>query len=105
LAQEPRLLLLDEPTQNLDLGRRLELLNLIHSLNQEGVTILASMHDLQLIEGTFSSVLLLGPDHKLTSGSPEEILRPTILESAFDCPPRHRLTFADEPRVLLERKQ
>jgi iron complex transport system ATP-binding protein len=105
LAQEPRLLLLDEPTQNLDLGRRLELLNLIDSLNQEGVTILASMHDLQLIEGTFSSVLLLGPDHKLMSGSPEEILRPRILESAFDCPPRHRLTFADEPRVLLERKQ
>jgi iron complex transport system ATP-binding protein len=105
LAQEPRLLLLDEPTQNLDLGRRLELLNLIHSLNQEGVTILASMHDLQLIEGTFSSVLLLGPDHKLMIGIPEEILRSRILESAFDCPPRHGLTFADEPKVLLERKQ
>ncbi|HZR56689.1 MAG TPA: ABC transporter ATP-binding protein [Terriglobales bacterium] len=104
LAQQPRLLLLDEPTQNLDLGRRLELLNLIHSLNQEGVTILASMHDLQLIEGTFSSVLLLNPDRRLVSGSAEEILRPGILESAFDCPPRHGLMPTDEPKILVERK-
>lgn len=89
LAQEPRLLLLDEPTQSLDLGRQLELLDLIQTLRKEGVTILAAMHDLQLIEDTFSSVLLLEPDHQLCKGRPQEILQPLILERAFDCPPRH----------------
>jgi len=88
LAQEPRLLLLDEPTQNLDLGRQLELLDCLRALKDEGMTILAAMHDLQLIPGTFSSVLLLEPDQEMRKGRPQDILRPDILERAFDCPPR-----------------
>lgn len=88
LAQEPQLLLLDEPTQNLDIGRQLELLDLIRSLNAGGVTILAAMHDLQLIEGTFSSILLLSPHQPLMHGTPMDVLRPKILERAFNCPPQ-----------------
>ena len=90
LAQEPQLLLLDEPTQNLDIGRQLELLELIRSLNANGVTILAAMHDLQLIAGTFSSVLLLSPNQPLLYGSPMDVLRPKILERAFNCPPQQQ---------------
>lgn len=103
LAQEPRLLMLDEPTQSLDLGRQLELLGLIRTLNGEGVTILAAMHDLQLIEGTFSSVLLLEPERKLLKGHPQDILQPDILERAFDCPPRHHPKQVGEDRTLLEK--
>jgi iron complex transport system ATP-binding protein len=102
LAQEPRLLLLDEPTQNLDLGRQLELLDSVRCLNDEGVTILAAMHDLQLIPGTFSSVLLLEPDREARKGSPQDILRPDILERAFDCPPRRHPAFG-ESHVVLEK--
>jgi ABC-type cobalamin/Fe3+-siderophores transport system ATPase subunit len=103
LAQEPRLLLLDEPTQNLDLGRQLELLDSIRALNHEGVTILAAMHDLQLIPGTFSSVLLLEPDQEARKGSPKDILRPDILERAFDCPPRRHPKLVGENQVVLEK--
>jgi len=103
LAQEPRLLLLDEPTQNLDLGRQLELLGLIRTLSDEGVTILAAMHDLQLIEGTFSSVLLLEPSQEPRKGRPQDILQPDILERAFDCPPRHGPRLVGENRALLEK--
>lgn len=103
LAQEPRLLLLDEPTQNLDLGRQLELLDSIRALNDEGVTILAAMHDLQLIPGTFSSVLLLEPDQEARKGSPHDILRPDILERAFDCPPRRHPKLVSENQVALEK--
>jgi iron complex transport system ATP-binding protein len=103
LAQEPRLLLLDEPTQNLDLGRQLELLDCIRLLNDEGVTILAAMHDLQLIPGTFSSVLLLGPGREVRKGCPQDILQPDILERAFDCPPRHHPKLAGENQALLEK--
>ena len=103
LAQEPRLLLLDEPTQNLDLGRQLELLGLIQTLRKEGVTILAAVHDLQLIEGTFSSVLLLEPDHELRKGRPQDILQPLILERAFDCPPRPGPKLVRENRTWLEK--
>ena len=88
LAQQPKLLLLDEPTQNLDIGRQVELIDLLHFLRAEGITIFASIHDLQLLEGNFSSVLLLSPEMPLMSGTPEEILKPSILEKAFNCPPR-----------------
>jgi ABC-type cobalamin/Fe3+-siderophores transport system ATPase subunit len=92
LAQEPRLLLLDEPTQNLDIGRQVELIDLLHFLRDEGITILASMHDLHLVDKNFSTVLLLSPGEPLASGSPEQMLEPSILEHAFQCPPdRHPL--------------
>jgi iron complex transport system ATP-binding protein len=92
LAQEPRLLLLDEPTQNLDIGRQGELIDLLHFLRDEGITIMASMHDLHLVDKNFSTVLLLSPGQPLASGSPEQMLKPSILEHAFQCPPdRHPL--------------
>jgi len=90
LAQQPQLLLLDEPTQSLDIGRQVELLSLIRSLTRKGITILAAMHDLQLIEGTFSSVILLSPHGPMLQGTPAEVLQPLILERAFDCPPHHQ---------------
>jgi iron complex transport system ATP-binding protein len=98
LAQQPKLLLLDEPTQNLDIGRQVELIDLLHFLRAEGITIFASIHDLQLVEGNFSSALLLSPDMPLMSGTPDEILKPAILERAFNCPPRRH-------PLLLERMQ
>jgi iron complex transport system ATP-binding protein len=98
LAQQPKILLLDEPTQNLDIGRQVELIDLLHFLRDEGITIFASIHDLQLVEGNFSSVLLLSPDLPLMTGTPEEVLKPAILEKAFNCPPRRH-------PLLLERMQ
>jgi iron complex transport system ATP-binding protein len=92
LAQQPQLLLLDEPTQNLDIGRQVELIDLLHFLQKEGITILASMHDLHLVDKNFSTVLLLSPGQPLASGSPQQMLKPSILEHAFQCPPdRHPL--------------
>lgn len=98
LAQQPKLLLLDEPTQNLDIGRQVELIDLLHFLREEGITIFASIHDLQLVEGNFSSAMLLSPDMPLMKGTPEEILKPSILEKAFNCPPRRH-------PLLLERME
>ena len=92
LAQSPRLLLLDEPTQNLDIGRQVELLDLLASLRAEGLTLLASMHDLHLVHGNFTQVHLLAPGEPLVSGPPEAILTPIRLSQAFHCPPnRHPL--------------
>jgi iron complex transport system ATP-binding protein len=98
LAQQPKLLLLDEPTQNLDIGRQVELIDLLHFLRTEGITIFASIHDLQLIDGNFSSVLLLSPDEPLMSGTPEEMLKPSLLEKAFNCPPRRHPMLLERTR-------
>lgn len=98
LAQQPQLLLLDEPTQHLDIGRQLEMVDLIRSLSRRGIAILATMHDLTLIEGAFSSVWLLSPEDAMRKGTPEDILQPELLERAFKCPPRHRSMLQDRIR-------
>jgi len=102
LAQQPRLLLLDEPAQNLDIGRQAELLELLGEFRREGITVVAAMHHLQLIEGTFSNVVLLTAQGTLLQGSPREILRPVILEQAFNCPPRAHATLVPSKTISKE---
>ncbi len=98
LAQEPKLLLLDEPTQHLDIGRQYEISELIQSLNRQGITIVAAIHDLTLIESTFGSVLLLSRGERPKLGTPREVLQPELLERAFNCPPQRqpRLVSSDD---------
>ncbi len=86
LAQEPKLLLLDEPAQNLDFGRQMDLMHLIRQVHAQGVHVFAAMHDLALISDVFSSVVLLSPHEPLHVGSPECVLQPEILERAFRRP-------------------
>jgi len=102
LAQQPQLLLLDEPMQHLDIGRQFEMIDLIGTLHDEGIAILASMHDLSLIEGVFPSVWLLSQDEAMRQGSPREMLQPKLLESAFHCSLRHRHRLMEHIRNRME---
>jgi len=96
LAQEPKLLLLDEPTQNLDIGRQAELIDLLHYLRDTGLTILASIHDLHLVPNNFDTVHMLASESCLRSGPPNIVLTVSNLTEAFHCPPgRHPLLQED----------
>ena len=83
LAQQPKIMLLDEPTQHLDLGRQIELMALLRRLVERGLTILAAVHDLALVRESCSSGIMLLPDAPAISGSLAELLRPDLLERAF----------------------
>ena len=83
LAQQPKVMMLDEPTQHLDLGRQLELMALLRTLNQSGITVVAAMHDLALVRENFSSVILLTPEGASIAGPTAEVLRPELLARAF----------------------
>jgi len=102
LAQEPRLLLLDEPMQHLDIGRQFEMIDLIGLLRNEGIAILASMHDLSLIDGVFPFVWLLSEGEAMRQGPPQELLQPETIESAFHCLPRHRSMLMEHTRNRME---
>lgn len=103
VAQQPRLLLLDEPTQNLDIGRQAELLALLEHLRHNGMTLLAAMHELHLIPGAFSSVILLESGMPLRIGPPETLLQADVLSRAFQYAPalssgaaaRHHFPFGE----------
>ena len=83
LAQQPRLMLLDEPTQHLDLGRQIELMALLRRLVERGITIVAAVHDLALVREHCSSGILLAPNAPAVVGAVAEVLRPDRLERAF----------------------
>ncbi len=76
-------MLLDEPTQHLDLGRQIELMALLRRLVERGITIVAAVHDLALVREHCSSGILLMPDAPAAVGSVEEVMRADRLERAF----------------------
>ena len=80
LAQEPRLLILDEPTNHLDIRHQLEVLELIRTLP---VTIVTSLHDLNLAAGVCDDVLLLRSGKTQGFGPPMEVLNEQAVSDAF----------------------
>lgn len=84
LAQEPTLMILDEPTAYLDLPNRVEILSLLKKLaNNEHRTILLSTHDLDIALKIADKIWLLPADSTLTTGIPEELILNGSLQSAF----------------------
>jgi iron complex transport system ATP-binding protein len=75
LAQEPELLVLDEPTAHLDIQHQVELLDLIRGLNRErNLTVMAVLHDLNLASVYASRILMLKGGRSYTDGSPREVI-------------------------------
>ena len=83
LAQQPSVLLLDEPTSHLDIKYQIETLELVHKLNDErGVTVVAAMHDLNLASRYFPRLLLFQRGVVADAG-PAEVLEPALLSRVY----------------------
>lgn len=86
LAQEPEVLLLDEPTAFLDLHHQLDIARIIHRFNQErGLTVVLVSHDLNLASQYCDRLLLLREGEIVTVGSPEEVIARESLEPVYGC--------------------
>ena len=84
LAQEPEVLLLDEPTTFLDLRCQLEISALIRKLNSElGVTVVMVLHDLNLAAHTSDRIVALKNGGIAACGTPRELLTPGVLREVF----------------------
>jgi iron complex transport system ATP-binding protein len=83
LAQDAKILLLDEPTAFLDLRHRLEVLSLVRALARAGRSALVISHDLGMAARFCDRLALLGDGEILATGTPLEVLRPANLRSAF----------------------
>jgi iron complex transport system ATP-binding protein len=89
LAQEPRLLLLDEPTSHLDLRHQREIVGLLRTLNRsQAMTIVLVSHDLNLAAELADRLLLLVGGRVARLGTPAEVLDEAALEAAYGCPVR-----------------
>jgi iron complex transport system ATP-binding protein len=86
LAQEPRVLLLDEPTAFLDLHHQLDICRILRRLNRErGLTVVLVSHDLNLAAQYCDRVMLLENGRVFRLGTPDEVIRPEALETVYGC--------------------
>jgi iron complex transport system ATP-binding protein len=105
LAQEPRVLLLDEATAHLDLRHQLATLGLARKLARSGLLVVAALHDLNLAAQHADRLALLDGGELLTCGAPEHVLTPDLLRRAYGVAvlvSAHPLTGAPLVAVLAE---
>ena len=88
LAQEPDILILDEPTNHLDIRQQLEILNLLKDLS---ITVVTSLHDLNMARSNCDEILLLKDGFTLGFGKPNLILSESNISEAFQVKACHEL--------------
>jgi cobalamin transport system ATP-binding protein len=85
LAQEPLLLMLDEPTAFLDVPSRVELMGLLRRLTREkSLVVVLSTHDLELALRTADVIWLLMPGGEAIAGAPEDVIASGAIAQAFE---------------------
>jgi zinc/manganese transport system ATP-binding protein len=82
LVSDPQLLLMDEPTSGVDVKTRHEILHLLAELNEQGVTMVLTTHDLNGIAAHLPSLVCLNR-RVIAAGSPCEVIRPDVLEQTY----------------------
>ncbi len=84
LAQEPRVLLLDEPTAFLDLKHQIAIYRLLAALSREGLLVVAATHDLNLAAGFADRIVALRAGQVRADADPDTVLSPEIIREVFD---------------------
>ncbi|HKV03985.1 MAG TPA: ABC transporter ATP-binding protein [Candidatus Acidoferrales bacterium] len=102
LAQQPSLLLLDEPTQHLDIGGKVELLRRLRRLADDNrYTVLVVTHELNLAAEFSDRVVLLHKGKCLRVGTPAEVYDRDLLGEVFEAPLEVEMRAGGRPRVIL----
>jgi iron complex transport system ATP-binding protein len=107
LAQEPEVILLDEPTANLDIHHQLEFLDLILSLNREkGLTIVMATHDMNVASEFCDRLILLRGGKVYKTGAPQEVITQETIETVYGCEVWvDQNPVSRKPRISLLRKE
>ncbi|KVX01179.1 ABC transporter [Shewanella frigidimarina] len=80
IVQQPHILILDEPTNHLDIRYQIQILELVKSL---GISVIASIHDLNLASATCDKLLLLDQGRLIAKGTPTEVLTERQISDVF----------------------
>ena len=102
LAQQAKILLMDEPTASLDYGNRLHVLSVARDLAKDGYTVLLSTHDPQHALWFADRALALQEGRMLALGAPREVLTPVLLEALYGR--RIELVETEQGPVLVPRE-
>jgi iron complex transport system ATP-binding protein len=102
LVQQPSLLLLDEPTQHLDIGGKVELLRRLRRLADESrYSVIVVTHELNLAAEFSDRIVLMHKGKSPRIGTPTEVYQRELLEEVFDAPLEVEVGYSGRPRVIL----
>ncbi|HEY7192248.1 MAG TPA: ABC transporter ATP-binding protein [Gemmatimonadales bacterium] len=105
LAQQPQLLVLDEPAMSLDLKHQMELFELVRGLvDKQGLGVLMITHDLNLAARFADSLLLLAEGRPVASGPPARVLTQETVQTVFSWPVAMQ-TIDGRPQMVPLRKR
>ena len=86
LAQDPRVLLLDEPTAFLDLQHQIEICSVLNRLKEDrGLTVVLVSHDLNVASEYCDRLMLLDRGQVFRLGTPDDVIQPEVLEAVYRC--------------------
>lgn len=105
MAQQPELVLLDEPTTYLDLRYQIQFMELIADWQkQDGLTVVSVLHDLNLAALFCDQLLVISEGRIVTQGPPDEVLTEKMIEEVFGVK-SHLVVHPDKktPQLLLQR--
>jgi len=98
LAQQPKILLLDEPTSHLDLSNKGRLVKILRSLQAQGVTIIFTTHEPDVAAALATNMVLMRKGEVLKSGLTEDVMTTPLLSKLYGMPIEVRLL--DGKRVV-----
>ncbi|SHH77700.1 ABC transporter ATP-binding protein [Sporanaerobacter acetigenes] len=105
LAQEPKVLLLDEPTTYLDISYQLELLELVKKLNQNlNMTVIMVLHDLNQAAKYSDRIIVLKKGQIVGNGSPREIFTKELLREVYNVEAKIYYDDLDHYPVIIPKK-
>lgn len=84
ICQEPKVLIMDEPTSYMDIKHRLELMDIVKDLANKGITVIMSLHELELALDVADRTLLVYEDGHVEIMKPSEVLESGLIKTLYD---------------------
>jgi len=83
LSQKPQILLLDEPTEALDIHHQVQFFRILHDLAKDGLAIAVATHEINLASLFSSTLLVLSQGEIVESGPPDKVLTPSTIQTVY----------------------
>lgn len=85
ICQEPEIIILDEPTSFLDIRYKLELLSILGRMaKQNGITIIMTLHEIDLAQKISDKIVCVSGDHITRYGSPQEVFQEDVIKELYN---------------------
>ncbi len=84
VVQNPKVMLVDEPSAHLDMKYKAQVMELLKDLSRKGITVIMASHDVNFVTRYCDKIYLLGKGHILDYGTPEEVINEGSMKEIFE---------------------